>query len=496
MNKISNKINKQFTLIAGLLIISFWFRIQGFLYSTFAFTYDVGRDMLALDTMSTTHKPLLIGATTGMHGVFYGPTWYYLLFPFFVLFRGDPRGIALVMALSGVLTALFAYFLGKNIGGKVMGTVMLILVGVSQVLTEISTQIWNPNFIPLFIVLFLFLLTSKSFKSKPYTALLIGLILGVIFDLEIVFGILFLVSAVGYYVLFERKDTTLRSAVLIFVGFLFIQLPRLFFELRHDFLMTRTFLNSLGASDGSHLLTAQPRIVNTFNALLSVWSNTIACQQIVIGGGMLLIVIAGLFITYSKLKAHEKKFLGFLIVTPLVYFLGLSFFNHDIESHYYIGLPLIFLLILSFAISTCYIYIKKSLIILVVVVVLFACSINQLKLLNTFQKSNWIGDSSVYRNQTEIIDYIYHEASHKKFNYIVYTPPIFDYPYQYLFKWYAVNKYGYQPEKSAQKLLFVILEPDVMPDRQKAWLEIRKDDGKIVKEKTFKSGIIVQTRSR
>jgi hypothetical protein len=29
-----------------------------------------------------------------------------------------------------------------------------------------------------------------------------------------------------------------------------------------------------------------------------------------------------------------------------------------------------------------------------------------------------------------------------------------------------------------------------------AWLEIRKDDGKIVKEKTFKSGIIVQTRSR
>jgi len=496
MNKIRNKINKQFTLIAGLLIISFWFRIQGFLYATFAFTYDVGRDMLALDTMSTTHKPLLIGATTGMNGVFYGPTWYYLLFPFFVLSRGDPRGIALVMALSGVLTALFAYLLGKNIGGKVMGTVMLILVGASQVLTEISTQIWNPNFIPLFIVLFLFLLTSKTFKSKPYTALLIGLILGVIFDLEIVFGILFLISAIGYYVLFERKYTTLRSAVSIFVGFLLIQLPRLFFELRHDFLMTRTFLNSLGGSDGSHLLTAQPRIVNTFNALLSVWSNTIACQQIVIGGGMLLIVIAGLFITYSKLKAHEKKFLGFLIVTPLVYFLGLSFFNHDIESHYYIGLPLIFLLILSFAISTCYIYIKKSLIILVVVVVLFACSINQLKLLNTFQKSNWIGDSSVYRNQTEIIDYIYHEASHKKFNYIVYTPPIFDYPYQYFFKWYAVNKYGYQPEKSAQKLLFVILEPDVMPDRQKAWLEIRKDDGKIVKEKTFKSGIIVQTRSR
>jgi hypothetical protein len=166
MNKIVYKLNKQFIFVVGLLAISLWFRIQGFLYSTFAFTYDVGRDMLALDNMLQTHKPLLIGATTGMHGVFYGPTWYYLLLPFFVVFRGDPRGIALIMALSGVLTAFFAYSLGKNVGGTILGIVMLLLVGVSQVLTEISTQIWNPNFIPLFIVYYY---EPKIANEKIYT---------------------------------------------------------------------------------------------------------------------------------------------------------------------------------------------------------------------------------------------------------------------------------------------------------------------------------------
>ena len=170
-------------------------------------------------------------------------------------------------------------------------------------------------------------------------------------------------------------------------------------------------------------------------------------------------------------------------------------FNPVLSGHY-IGLPLIFLLILSFGISAVYLHLKKSLVVLVVVVVLFACSINQLKLFNTFQKSDWIGDSSVYRNQTQIIDYIYKEAGGNKFNYLVYTPPIFDYPYQYLFKWYAVKKYGHSPEKSVQKLLFVVLEPDTMPDRQKAWLDVRKGDGKVVKEKVFDSGIIVQTRTR
>ena len=151
---------------------------------------------------------------------------------------------------------------------------------------------------------------------------------------------------------------------------------------------------------------------------------------------------------------------------------------------------------LSFSIVVGYLYLKKTLIVLIITVGILACSINQLKLLSTFQKSNWVGDSSVYRNQTEIIDYIYHEANASKFNYLVYTPPIFDYPYQYLFKWYAVKKYGYQPETSAQELLFVVLEPDTMPARQKSWLEIRKNDGKIVKEKKFPSGIVVQTRTR
>ena len=60
-----------------------------------------------------------------------------------------------------------------------------------------SSQIWNPNLIPFFFVLLVFLmLYAFSFDSKPKTSkakyfLLLGLFLGIIIDLEIVFGILF-----------------------------------------------------------------------------------------------------------------------------------------------------------------------------------------------------------------------------------------------------------------------------------------------------------------
>ena len=496
MNKFIHKFGREHFLIVVLLIASYWFRIQGFIYSTFAFTYDVGRDMLALLAMEQTHKPLLIGATTGMHGVFYGPTWYYLLFPFFLIFKGNPSAIALIMATSGFLTALCGYFLGKKVGGNVIGVTMLALIGVSQVLTEISTQIWNPNFIPLFIVVFLLIAVSEKLKIKRFSWIAMGLILGIIFDLEIVFGTLFLISALIYLSVFEKKFRSFKSVVLLGVGFLVVQLPRVLFELRHDFLMTRTLLNSLEGGDSSGILTPSPRLVKTFVAILSVWTNTVAWQVSALGIILLVVSVVILSLSYKKLEAGQKKFFRFLVITPCVYFVGLSFFNHDIESHYYIGLPLIFILLVSFVIGVFYLYLKKSVIMLAIAIVLVASCVNQLKILNTFQKSEWIGDASVYRNQVQIVDYIYKEAGSKKFNYLVYTPPIYDYPYQYLFKWYGAKQYKYTPDIKAQSLLFVVIEPDNIPGRQEAWLEIRKEDGKIVKEKTFQSGIKVQTRLR
>src|SRR3989338_751022 len=67
----------------------------------FAFNYDQGRDFLAVSKIIYEKDLVLIGQTTGLQGVFYGPWWYYFLAPLIYVFGGDPQKVAIALALFG-----------------------------------------------------------------------------------------------------------------------------------------------------------------------------------------------------------------------------------------------------------------------------------------------------------------------------------------------------------------------------------------------------------
>src|SRR3989304_1888047 len=77
---------------------------QGF----FAFTYDQGRDLLKVAQIVFEHQPTLIGPTSGLQGIFYGPWWYYFLSPILFFSKGNPQGVANFFGLLAVLT-VFLY---------------------------------------------------------------------------------------------------------------------------------------------------------------------------------------------------------------------------------------------------------------------------------------------------------------------------------------------------------------------------------------------------
>lgn len=480
-------------LLFAILIVAFWYRIQGFLYNTFAFTYDVGRDFLAVSKMLSEHKPLLIGATTGLHGVFYGPTWYYILTPFFLLTGGDPRWIAFFMALSGVLTVILGYILGKSISGKPLGLTFALLIGVSEVLNQISAQIWNPNLIPLFVLLS-FILILKENEKKLISVFFLGLTLGIIFDLELVFGLIFFLSTLLYIVslrLFKR----MVSWGLLFGGFILIQLPRILFELRHDFLMTKTLFGAFNASASDSLLSPIPNFTKIIPRLFEVFYQTVGWQNWLAGLFALFFIIFISFYCFKRIEKKEKKFLVYSAFILITFLMGLGFFKHDIESHYYIGIPVIFVCLTGFSIYLLKKYLRLNYLLFIAILATIAVFLNQLKLVQTFIPSNWIGDASVYRNQLEVVNYIYQDTKGEEFNSITYTPPVYDYPYQYLFSWWGKKTYGYVPAKDHKKNFYLILEPDLQfPIRLKNWLALRKGDGVVVSEKRFKSGIVVEKR--
>src|SRR3989344_2801701 len=471
-----------------ILIICAWLRLDGILSGSFAFTYDVGRDMLAVENIVVNHKITLIGQTTGVGGIFYGPWWYLILiFPFFI-FSGNQQGIAFFMSVIGIATIFLSYVVGKKIGGVFLGIFFSAFISFSSLMILSSSQIWNPNLIPFFSVLVLLVLHSLFLDSKYEiyrlrNFLLLGLFLGLIIDMEIVFGVLFLIGICVSLIFIFRKKLTIKRMTIFLLGLLFIFSPRIIFDIRHNFLMTKAFANAFdnGLISSNHS-SVFDLFFNKLCSLFDLWSDTLTGQSSIVGFVLIIFILFSLIFFYKKIENTQKKFLQTIIIIIAIFLIGITFFKQAIWPHYLIGLPVFYILLVSIIINVVRIFLKKSWFIIIFSVLLWI-NLNPMQVLDKINKPLWEGNSAVYRNQVAVIDYIYNDAKGKDFKYIVYTPPIHDFKYKYFFSGYEKNKYGYPPVEKKGKLFYLILEPDYeLPTRLKNWLRNREGDGTIQKE--------------
>lgn len=484
-----------------ILLIGSWLRISGILTNSFAFTYDVGRDLLAVQQIVENYKIPLIGQTTGLAGVFYGPWWYYILAIPYILSSGNPQFVAMFIATTGILTALLGYILGKKIDGIFLGLLFASLLAFSPVMIGISSQIWNPNLAPLLVMILLLVyykifVAFKTHKNGKIDLwfLLTGILCGLLIDTEIVFGILLSFSLFISLVVFFRKKLRIKQYLVLITGVFFMFLPRVIFDLRHDFLMTKKII-SLFTNSSSQSTFSFSLNLNTLSIFENLWKETVSGSNTVIGI-ILFLVIFSLLRFSKKISDIQAFFLKTTFIIILVFYLFLEIMFKAVWGHYIVGLPIFFILLLSLAITVFKNNYKKFLPIIIISSVLISfISLNPVKIFNSITSPLWEGNAAVYRNQVAVIKYIYEQANGKRFNYAVYTPPIHDFTYRYLFSWYGKKNYGYVPSVEKESLFFLIMEPDYEhPFRLKDWREVRKDDGKILKEEIIKGGIAVQSR--
>lgn len=480
-----------------ILAIGSWLRLSGILSNSFAFTYDVGRDMLAVWDIVYSFKISLIGATTGIPGVFYGPWWYFMLIPFFTLFRGDPRGIALTMSIVGILCIFFSFYFGKRIGNNFLGMSMALFTAVSPYLISLSVQIWNPNIAPLFVLL-TFIVLEKIYllknKAKIKYFFILGIILALNIDIEILWGILFSLGILSSIFFILKDNLRIKQVLYLILGAFLVFSPRILFEFRHSFLMTKSFIAFLSSKNLEDKLDLYHFFENRVNIHLDEFSKSFSQDNNYPTLVLLIIMLVIIISLYKKASKIIKYFILTSFITILVFYIGTVIFPSALWPHYLVGLPVIYIFLFSVSLYLITKKLKKNLFGAIVLLILFAIFFKPLSFIQNLQKPTWEGNASVYRNQLGIIDYIYREANGQKFKYVVYTPPVFDYTYRYHFKWYGPNKYKYSPTEDAN-IAYFIIEPDPgYPDRPKWWLEARKSDGRVIKEEKLKGDIIVQTR--
>ena len=113
----------------------------------------------------------------------------------------------------------------------------------------------------------------------------------------------------------------------------------------------------------------------------------------------------------------------------------------------------------------------------------------------------WMHDYSDYggtakiKGKIDAIDYIYKQEKGKPFGLLVFSPPVYTYPYDYLLWWHGQRKYGYIPYSDKKETFYLLIESDpAKPWSYNGWLETVIKTGNVEWTKTLPSGFIVQKR--
>ncbi len=231
-------------LILILLLAAFMrlYRISDYL----TFLGDEGRDTLVALGIVQGHFTLL-GPRASAGDFFTGPIYYYMMAPFLWLFRFDPVGPAVMVALLGIATVWLIYHVGREFFDKKTGLIAAALYAVSPLVITYSHSSWNPNVVPFFSLLTIYLLYKAvtTIHSWKYY-LLVGLLLGICIQLHYISTFLAVIVAVSLLLMQWFLNTKIKIFPLItyyleiFFGFIIGYSPFLAFEARHGFPNTRT----------------------------------------------------------------------------------------------------------------------------------------------------------------------------------------------------------------------------------------------------------------
>ncbi len=463
------------------------------------FLLDQGRDYLAVKKIVTESNLTLIGAEIGsgmaqFQGIFHGPFYFYLLSIPFMLFNGNPYGGLLLMFIFGMLSITTGYIFAKKILGDLGGIVMALLVAASPPLISQSRFVWSPHPSTLFILLafyFIYLIPLKKYKYIFLASFFTGFVYNFEFAIVVPMSV-----ALFLYSLLVFKFRDIKPYIFSLAGFLIAFLPLLIFEFRHGFRALQGVVDYLSSSQVGSFLQIDKLYYNLswffYNVLDSFPRQEIVSFVLI----FLVSVVALLYFGITEKNSGIKNFLKYLLILIIVTFLTQYSIRTHIFEYYLIHLNLVYIFLFSYIFIVS--YQKKEIKLQFILSSFFALFLFYAVLngYSTFQRDFFDHGGMVkMKGKIEVIDYIYRDAKKEKFGLLVFSPPVYTFPYDYLIWWHGNNTYKYTPHQEKKGLFYLLIEKDFSkPWSYKGWLETVVISGKVLETKELSSGFIVQKR--
>lgn len=212
------------------------------------FTLDEELEAFVVKNIVTGYHYPAIGIFAGLLGVHLSPLFYYLAAIPFWLGDLNPVGWGVTASFLGTATTVLIYFVNNEMFSKRVAVFSAILYGTSFLVVMYDKHFWNVIPLPFVAVITVYSL-YKILKGKLNWSIPLSLSLAL--------GLSSHLSALNLAVLTvwswgRSKLPFLKRSVLMALAIIVLsQLPLLVFELRHDFLQSKTVLKFLDDQEQS-----------------------------------------------------------------------------------------------------------------------------------------------------------------------------------------------------------------------------------------------------
>lgn len=334
-------------LVLSILLIGLFLRIYK-ARSLFVYSHDQDLSSWIVKDIVLNGHLRLGGQQTSILGVFIGPLFYYLLVPFYLLFRMDPvAGVALVTTF-GIFSVGSSYFVFSKLFGKIAGLVGGLFWATSyffifndrEVVPTMPVVLWT---------LWFFYALNLLLKGNRLSYPLLGFLVGLIWNLNLALFLLVPLALLASTV--ARRKISFKGLLIGIVVALIVSLPLIFFEARHNFLQTRALLGSSGSFN-----IDRPSFPKSLDRTLYIVSRN--TQRILLGSEVrvhdsfsltLLLVSLGLLIYKKKIS----KDLAILLVTWVsVYIVFFTLYPIVLSEYYLNGLAIVWFATIVLTISS------------------------------------------------------------------------------------------------------------------------------------------------
>ncbi len=308
------------------------------------FLGDEGRDVLVVRRILVDHDLVFVGPGTSIGSMYLGPIYYYMMVPALLLANFSPVGPAIMIALLGIITIFFVWFVSRVWFGKLGALSAALLYSISITVVIFSRSSWNPNIMPFFSLLSIYSIwrvyKSREVLDKAKKWLIVsGISFG--FVLQSHYLGLLLLPTIGFFWLLTFKSiykdkknlsSFIKFSLFGFLAFLFLMSPLIAFDFKHNFTNFKGIKDFILGTRGNY----SPSLENTLSKILpsikNVFARLIGARNEMIGLVAAFVILLGSAVLLLK---DKKKELYLILLWLFFGALGLSFLRQNVYDHYF-----------------------------------------------------------------------------------------------------------------------------------------------------------------